>query len=97
MIGEIEEVLHLCSLSQHEVVIEVDEVSGEARDPVQVHLDGICIKNREVLNILEDFFVADYLDPGVFCVEPGGDLAIGHDVYIINEGSILLDGSQGVE
>ena len=83
-------------LAEKDVVVEVDEVVGEVGNVVEVQLDGGGGECREAVGHAEDVFVEHDADFGVGKVQPAGDLAVGHDVDVVDPRSVRLQGSDAV-
>ena len=83
-------------LAEKDVVVEIDEVVGEVGNVVEVQLDGGGGECREAVGHAEDVFVEHDADFGVGKVQPAGDLAVGHDVDVVDPRSVRLQGSDAV-
>ena len=83
-------------LAEKDVVVEVDEVVGEVGNVVEVQLDGGGGERGKAVGHAEDVFVEHDADFGVGKVQPAGDLAVGHDVDVVDPRSVRLQGSDAV-
>ena len=82
--------------AQEHVIVEVDEVVGEALDVVQVEFDGGRGKGGKRRVIAEDLLVRHDLDALVRGVKPVRDLSVRHQIHLPNPGGVRLKGAQTV-
>ena len=91
-----EEVFWPDLLSEHDVVVEVEEPLGEAGDPVDVGLDGRAAEGGQVGAVGEELLVGDDREARAVQVQPVGDLIGRHQEHPPDPRSVLLKRPQAV-
>lgn len=74
--------------AQKHVVVEVEEGLGEVGDAMQVEFDGERREGGKNRTVGEDEIMRDDRHARVRCVQPGGNLAVCHDVDVADPRSI---------
>lgn len=77
--------------SQHHVIVEVEEMLGDAWDAVQVRLNGWRRKDRQVGWVWKNLVMSDELDLLVGEIQPRRDLPIRNDVDLAEPRRMLPD------
>ena len=91
------EVLRVYRLPKHDVIVEVEEVFGQAWNLVQLALDGRRAECRQVALLRgKELVVSHYGQSGCLQVQPSRYLAIGDYEDMSDPRGKLLQRSQGV-
>jgi len=94
MVYKIEKIWYFGIFPKHEIIIQINEVTGKTRNPVKVYLDSIWIKGWKIFSALEYFFMADQFYSWVLCVEPLWNLTICYNIDVPDKRCKIFDWSQ---